>query len=100
MKKILIAALVMISLSVTASAQKVSDKPGEKNRIEKTCEKDDGRKFDKSKFGKYDGRKKMWKRHSGKKGFAYKHGNRKMQGKKFRNGHASQFKGLDKRGRS
>jgi hypothetical protein len=92
MKRILFAGLVMLCLSVAASAQKTSDKQVQKNRIEKTFKKGGDGKFDKSKFGKYDGLKKMWKRHSGKKGFAHTHGSRKMYGKKMKKGEAFRFK--------
>jgi hypothetical protein len=34
----------------------------------------------------------MWKRHSGKKGFAHKHGSRKMYGKKMKKSEAFRFK--------
>ncbi|MBK7290169.1 MAG: hypothetical protein IPI78_07995 [Chitinophagaceae bacterium] len=91
MKKILFAALVMISLSVTASAQKASEKSTEKNRIEKTFKKGDAGKFEKSKFHKDGDRHKMWNR-KGKKGeYAKKHGDRKKHDQKFKKGNAKRF---------
>lgn len=86
MKRILFAGLVMICLSVTASAQKTSDKTIQKNRIEKTFKKGEGNKFEKSKYGKAGVRHKMWKRNGRKEGVSRKYGNRKMDGKKFKKG--------------
>ncbi len=91
MKKILFAGLIMICLSVTASAQKANEKPVQKNRIEKTFKKGDDGKFDKSKFHKDGDRHKMWNR-KGKKGeYAKKHGNKKKFARKFKKGNSSRF---------
>lgn len=100
MKRILFAGLIMICLSVTAAAQKTNDKTIQKNRIEKTFKKGSDGKIDKSKFSKDGARYKMWKRHTGKKGFAHKHGNRKMHDKKFKKGNASRFKNATRKHRS
>jgi len=84
MKKILFAGLVMICISATASAQKVTDKPVQKDRIEKTFKKGDGHKFDKSRFGKDGVRHQMWNRHGRKDGIGRKNGKRKMYVHKHR----------------
>ena len=91
MKKILFAGLVMICLSVTASAQKASEKSTEKNRIENTFKKAEAGKFEKSKFHKDGHRHKMWNR-KGKKGeYAKKHGDRKKLDRKFKKGNTKRF---------
>ena len=71
MKRILFAGLVMICLSVTAAAQKTSDKPVQKDRIEKSFKKDGDGKFDKSRSGRDGERHEMGQRHDRKKGYAH-----------------------------
>ena len=100
MKRILIAGLVMICLSVTASAQKTSDKQVQKDRIEKTFKKGGDGKIDKSRSGKDGKRHKMEQRHDRKKGYAKKYSKHKMQGKKFKKGHTSRFKAHGQKNRS